>query len=427
MHTRSVIPNLLITAIVFAVSHNAVRAQTPEQLIAGYVNHEPAIFYQHRLARLAEAIKKQPEDIPLHLDAAETCDRLADHDKAIAYAQRAWKLLSRQKEEAAKIAPLQHRAYERLGTSHVRRWLAQGADRQKLQDLKLAHNYFEKAAEVHGDAPSTPYMLAWVDWLITPPSWKPKDKHSPFSLATRVPTFLKLDPAQVDLSKLDTGASLAELGHAEALTAIAAMIESGLLPEVDGFHVLSLLLHIEGRYNLAYDARLRAIERIDAGQFSQHPAAPRDKTLLDHLGTTLQPSAQTAHLAKAYPLIRQAADTWRTDRHTYVEHAVKAGLHPDTDSGFWVPFWFDREDRAGDYAAVIRHVRRDEKRKNSKATEAELRQAALARLIDMTRRPSRAPDVPPGDPAEPIDRIDAPALIRAAEETAKKSAAPNGN
>ncbi len=300
-------------------------------VLTGRFPRNPPLYYQMRLDRVSAHLQSHPEDLAAYDDAGVSCDRLGRGDEAVGW-------MEKKRAEIDKLAPENpdrrehlYRYHANLGTFLAHRWIKQGADRARIDEVKAARDEIAKALEINPDAHfgREKYQLMVLEWLTDPP----KADESQY-----IPNFLELVPSW-------QGDSIDPEEAQEIVQGLAGLIVLGNAWEsVDVFNALDLALQRDslgfenkpfgGRTSLAYFAWLRCKELIEAGKGSMLPDAPRGDALLAKLlhGEMLNASDT---LDPAYAKLRAEAEAWQTARTQFMTARLEAGRHPDDDPNFW--------------------------------------------------------------------------------------------
>ncbi len=301
-------------------------------VITGRFPRNPPLFYEMRLARVAQHLRSEPEDLAAYDDAGVACDRLGRGDEAIEWMKRKREQLESLPASDPAVKEQWYRYHANLGTFLVHRWARQGSDRAKIAEVEQARDEIAEALKINPEAHfgREKYQLKALEWIIAPPEL------GPYGLPTLVgwptDTFsYRIEP---------------QVAH-DAVKGLAGLIVLGNAWEsIDVFHALDLALQHDtlgfsadrdgGRNSLAYLARLRCFELIDDGKCSILPGAPTGENLKRHLlGPTF---IETSHLDQAYPRLRAEAEAWQRSRTEFMLERLKAGRHPDTDPNFWAGY-----------------------------------------------------------------------------------------
>ncbi len=294
------------------------------EIITGRFDRFPPLYYEMRLERVAGEIEAGATDLELYDNAGVACDRLGRYDEAIEWMARKLAVIEAIESAGGDTGEHRYRYLANLGTFHVHRWLAGGADRSDMSDVERSRDLIAEAIEVNPDAHfgREKYQLRAILWIIERPDeerWGWYDSTS----------FLDLDEAGGE--KLP---QLAKWGEEpdEAVQGVAGMISLGAGWEsVDMFNALAVALTRRDDNVLGTLARLRQQELLDAGGHSLWPIR-EDADL--YVGSSLV--GTTANRVRSYyPRARAEADGWRAARQRFMLDKLSAGLHPDTHAGFW--------------------------------------------------------------------------------------------
>jgi hypothetical protein len=149
------------------------RSGMPEVVAAltGRFQRNPPLYYQMRLARVALQLRSHPGDLAAYDDAGVACDRLGISDEAISWMDR--KRVELEKLDASRPDVREHlyRYHANLGTFLVHRWMSQGADRARIDEVESACDEIAKALEINPDAHygREKYQLQAMKWIVEPP------------------------------------------------------------------------------------------------------------------------------------------------------------------------------------------------------------------------------------------------------------------
>lgn len=301
-------------------------------VLTGRFERNPPLFYEMRLARVARHLQSHPDDLAAYDDAGVACDRLGRGDDAISWMDKKRVELEKLDASRPEVREHRYRYHANLGTFLVHRWVSQGADRARIDEVKAACDEIAKALEINPDAHfgREKYQLKAMKFIVDPP----RAEHSEYLPNLLGWSFQDIYGESTEPEEAD-----------EAVRGLAGLIVLGnAWKSVDVFHALNVALQRNsmgfsrgregGRNSLAYFAWLRCLELVDSGQGSFLPDAPsRDdlKALLpppDFVNPELM-------LDPAYRQLRAEADAWHAERVTFMTRRLEAGLHPDTDPDFW--------------------------------------------------------------------------------------------
>ena len=289
--------------------------------ITGRFERNPPRYYEMRLARVADRLESEPDDLPLYDDAAVACDRLGRDDEAIAWmAKKQARLDAWRGGEPLLANEHRYRTLANLGTFHAHRWFKSGADRANLDDLKTGRDRIAEAIALNPNAHfgREGYQLKILDAV----------------LADR--------PAEASGSDLPLFLNPGETGEkaAAAVRALSALVMLGNAWEsVDVYNSLSAALVADGRRSSsAWLARWRAEELVDAGKGSFVAGAPTGEALKGRLFTPPGVPVSKEALARLYRKLRDEADAWHKARVEFMYARLSQGKHPDTDADFWADY-----------------------------------------------------------------------------------------
>lgn len=344
-------------ALVFGIPASIVAClwdrDTPEEegvglpevvnVLTGRFERNPPLFYEMRLARVSALLQSHPEDLAAYDDAGVACDRLGRGDEAIAWMEKKRTRLEPLDAAQPEAKEQRYRYHANLGTFLVHRWVRQGADRAKIDEVKSARDHIAKALEINPNAHfgRETYQLRAIEWIIDPPKVAGLDA-LPNLLGWDASPYRNADAPQ------KTGKAVGPKEADDAVRGLAGLIVLGNAWEsVDVYYALSVALQYDtlgftagigaGRNYLAYFAWLRCRELIDAGKGSMLPDAPRGDTLKPLL---LKPGYvdDEKYLAPMFAKLRSEADAWHAKRIAFMTGRLKEGRHPDTNPDFWAGY-----------------------------------------------------------------------------------------
>ena len=301
-------------------------------VLTGRFERNPPLFYEMRLERVTDHLQSHPEDLAAYDDAGVACDRLGRGDEAISWMEKKRAQLDGLDAARPEVKEQLYRYHANLGTFLVHRWVRQGADRTRIDEVKAARDEIARALEINPNAHfgREKYQLRALEWIIDPPKiegWQ------------GLPNLLgwSFD----DIYGQETEPKEAD----DAVRGLAGLVVLGNAWEsVDVFHALNVALQRDslgyergregGRNTLAYLAWLRCRELIDAGKGSMLPDAPKGEALKAMLRRPDFVDAEKL-LDPAFAKLRAEADAWQAARTAFMTRRLKEGRHPDTDRDFW--------------------------------------------------------------------------------------------
>ena len=231
--------------------------------------------------------------------------------------------------DAVMLADHRYRLLANQGTFYAHRWLAGS---RSPTDLAQAIALVEAAIALNPDAHfgREVIQLKALYWLRdAPPLTDPRD----ILMQPRLLGFedwIRQTIAAVSSDEVDPELEL-------AIEGLAGLIVLGAAWESPDIHLaLSRALNASGQSTLAWMARLRTVELLDAGkQFHQPTTIPVTVIRSALLHESMMFTNRDASIADALAIKRGEADAWRAARQAWVEDGLAAGRHPDTDSSFW--------------------------------------------------------------------------------------------
>jgi hypothetical protein len=279
------------------------------RVITGRFERNPPLYYEMRLARVANELRQDPSQIAAYDDAAVACDRLGRDDEAIAWIQKKRKRLESLGPAAAHKDDW-YRTYANEGTFYAHRWLHDGAPMARVAELKKARDLIERALKVNPDAHfgREVYQLIILDWLLAVKQGK---------IGASLGEYVEREVSQRKL----TNASAAE--------GLAGLVRLGnAWQSVDVFNALSTVLSNSNDGILAELSRFRAEELKAAGAHSMTPA--------QEAPYMWRPEERWREFnSRQFAKLRKEAEQWHKDREAYMLARLKQGRHPDTDKAFW--------------------------------------------------------------------------------------------
>lgn len=302
-------------------------------VLTGRFERNPPLFYRMRLERVASHLRDHPGDLAAYDDAGVACDRLGRGDGAIAWMEKKREQLSGLNSTDPEVKEHFYRYHANIGTFLVHRWVRQGADRARIDQVKAARDEIARALEINPNAHfgREKYQLRALDWIIDPPKVGESWQGLPNLLGWSFDDIYgqETDPRDAD----------------DAVRGLAGLVVLGNAWEsVDVFHALNVALQRDsvgydrgregGRNTLAYLAWLRCRELVDAGKTTMLPGAPRGEALKAMLRKPDFVMAEKL-LDPAFITIRAEADAWHAARTAFMMGRLKDGRHPDTDPHFW--------------------------------------------------------------------------------------------
>ncbi|AGA28477.1 hypothetical protein [Singulisphaera acidiphila] len=300
-------------------------------VLTGRFERNPPRFYEMRLARVTAQLESHPEDLAGYDDAGVACDRLGRGDEAISWMEKKRAILEKHEDSLPEVKEQRYRYHANLGTFLVHRWVRQGADRSKIDEVKAARDEIAKALEINPNAHfgREKYQLQAIQWIIDPPR------------AAGLQDLPNILGWSMGMIQEQPNAQQAD----DAVRGLAGLIVLGNAWEsVDIFHALNAALQNDtlgfarnregGRNTLAYFAWLRCRELIDAGKNSMLPDAPKGEALK---GTLPRPDFVEGALLldPIFTKLRAEADAWHTVRNAFMTRRLNEGRHPDSDPSFW--------------------------------------------------------------------------------------------
>ncbi len=301
-------------------------AGLPEVLtvITGRFDRYPAAYYTLRLAAAQATLAQSPDDLAAYDDAAVSLDRLGRSTEAIALMEAKAEVLARLGEDTEH----RYRLLANQGTFYAHRWLSGGSE----ADLSQAIALIEAAIALNPDAHfgREAVQLQALRWFSSAP---------PLASAEDILTQPGLlgfeDWLHQTIAAVSRGEVAADLDR--TIEGLTGLIVLGAAWESPDIHLeLSRALYASGQSNLAWMARLRVVELLDAGQtFRQPTDLPVAAIRAVLLEESLQITAHGPAVSAEYQARRAAAEAWRKERDAWMTARLATGRHPDTDPDFW--------------------------------------------------------------------------------------------
>ncbi|HEY0072872.1 MAG TPA: hypothetical protein VGB77_02135 [Abditibacteriaceae bacterium] len=287
------------------------------QIITGRFERNPPLYYQMRLQRVTQTLKKQPNKFELYDDAGVACDRLGRGKEAIAWMNRKRGFLDKR---GFNKATKEHwyRYHANLGTFLAHEWLRSGANRRNIKPMQEGRDHIKRAIQINPNAHfgREKYQLEAMQWMLRNPVVKWIDEF---------PSFFEVGDEDEN--------------SAEAAKGISGLIVlGGGWESIDVFHALHNALASRAA-PVAYLAAVRSQELARQGKRSLCFGAPTGEALAQLLKPKQFPlmlyEDRYPELQKQYQKLRAEAEEFHQRRTAYMMERLNAGRHPDTDATFW--------------------------------------------------------------------------------------------
>lgn len=306
--------------------------------LSGRFERNPPLFYQMRLSRVAQEIAASPARLDLYDDAAVACDRLHRDTEALAWIEKKRARLQVLDARNPQVREHWYRYYANAGTFRAHGWIVEGANRQKLSEMKAARDLIAKAVALKPGAHfgREKYQLKAMDWILKPPPIKSEDYG--------LPNLLRLSSENLPMPHYIAQDEMKKRGYQDAERGLTGLITLGAAwQSVDVFNAL---LHVEAWHSntsVTYLLLRRLEEMARAGRKSLHPEAPRGEELVEMFDPEGENSemlilsfqGSREELDATYKKLRAEADAWHARRSSFMLERLQAGRHPDTDASFW--------------------------------------------------------------------------------------------
>ncbi|MBX7135446.1 MAG: hypothetical protein K1X67_22490 [Fimbriimonadaceae bacterium] len=284
------------------------------QTIAGRFDRNPPLYYEMRLARVSKEVLSNPKNLNLYDDAGVACDVLGKYDDAIRWMERKQKVMLGLPDTAEKKEH-EYRYFANLGTFEAHRWFADGADREKLLELKQAEAHVLKAIEINPDAHFGRELVQAkvLHWIIN-------QGHEALKLE-----YLKPIPND----KIQKGlCGLIVLGNAwESIDVFSALAQSCYQDRTHGGDF--------GLATLSSLAMLRIGELYDAGKRPLVKDEMLERGLTNDRLSEQGLTWQKEDILDNYTKLRANGNAYHEHRTEFMLTKLRKGLHPDTDPSFW--------------------------------------------------------------------------------------------
>ncbi len=306
--------------------------------LSGRFERNPPLFYEMRMQRVQAELKLTPSRLDLYDDIAVAADRLNRDDEALSWIEKKRALLQVLDAKKPEVHEQWYRYYANAGTFRVHRWIARGADREQLKEVKIARNLIAKAVTLKPGAHfgREKYQLKTMDWILYPPP--------PYTDADdKLPNILGLGNG--GYIEDEGNAQLTKRGYADAERGLTGLITLGSAwQSIDVFNALRYVEAWHANSSVVYLLGLRLQEMARSGRTSLYPhslSAPKLAQAFDpekaqwFLGAHFDNGDGPKDMMAFYKSLRQEADDWQARRTTFMLERLNAGRHPDTDPTFW--------------------------------------------------------------------------------------------
>lgn len=293
------------------------------QIITGRFDRYPALYYEMRLERVTAENASDPSNLSLYDDAGVACDRLGLRDEAIG-----WMTAKRKVLDALPDLNPEHeyRYLANLGTFHIHRWLANGADREDMTDAQHASDLIAAAIELNPDAHfgRERYQLLAIEWILALDTIQEGEEQT---ILHQIPEYRNQHGTSHN--------ELTELGYDDAVKGLAGLIALGnAWRSFDVLNALAYALSDRGDHILAKVCMLRLNELYETGARSLNPAF--NYSLLARVPGRYEVEAEYgAQIDAWYSQARTECQGHTARRDAYLLNRLENGEHPDTHPGFW--------------------------------------------------------------------------------------------
>lgn len=283
--------------------------------LVGWVDRYPDKYYEMRLERVRNELKKQPDKLALYDDAAVALDRLHRSDEAIATILEKKKRIALLADSPQKVEH-EYRYLANLGTFYAHRWMGKArAEREaNYEDLIKAEELIAAAIKLNPDAHfgREKYQLMTLRWLNPENDTVSKKKGD-----RGLPIVGQFEDIDAD----------------EAVEGLLGMVRLGAASRSVDIHVaLAKVLSHQGHASLALIAQLRCNELTEAGGESLHHNFEVRAGLLTKFLKTLEDEEP---VQEWYKKAREVTESRSALREVYILEKLEKGEHPDTHPEFW--------------------------------------------------------------------------------------------
>lgn len=304
-----------VRGIAILLSQEAKKFPGVVNVITGRFARNPDLYYELRFVRVAEDIKKSPENLALYDDLGVACDKIEEGEKAILWMKSKKQMLDRLKKKLPEDDWYTHlyRYHANIGTFIIHKWLRDGGLKFEVKTAKIARDHIVKAIQINANAHfgRERYQLMAIDWIIR-------------TIEGELTTsgFLR------DKDEFDQKMRIISGGDDDPVRGLTGMIVLGnAWQSIDIFNNLGYTLQGERSASLAQLAFLRSTEIRKAGGKSFSREDSRTSVMLEG-------KARKENVA-FFKAARTEADKWLAARTGYMEEQFAKGKHPDTDADFW--------------------------------------------------------------------------------------------
>lgn len=288
--------------------------------IIGNYDQFPPEYYQHRVDRVTEEHKSQPNSLELYDDLGVAWDRLGKSDLAIEVMKTKNEVLEQLGESHPDYSEHQYRYLANIGTFHIHRWFQNGKNFNEKEDLLIGRDFIDEAIKLNPDAHfgREVYQLMIVDWLID------MGKESRWNvLSSHQELFFSDNPNS-------------EENIAKSIVGLTGIITIGSGSEsIELFNTLSYQLQREDSNSVAYLAFQRSVELLAEGKnfiLSDYITSEEKEYYRSSFHSHIE---DTAPLYKWYKKARLQAKESNSNRINYLMRMLQNKQHPDTHPEIW--------------------------------------------------------------------------------------------
>ncbi len=281
--------------------------------IVGRVRRQPPSYLELGLRTAISRIQADPDVLSEYDEAARCCEKLGRFDEALDWHEKKRGRMDQLEAKGGRYEYFRHSYLSHTAVLHFRRWLRDGADRTKLQEVEEARRLLRRASEqspewskIYSDF----YVSRFIEWVAAQSPVASGDSRS-------LPAFL-------DFS---TGGDDADA----AIRAMTTLIHRDVFWEnIDIFNTLILALDADDKHvALAQLARWRCLELAKQGKTSLVPGTPEGAKLAERIARPGTSPRDEGKLRDLYSQLRDEAEAWQRHYSGFLADSAARGDYPD--------------------------------------------------------------------------------------------------
>jgi tetratricopeptide (TPR) repeat protein len=273
----------------------------------GWFERNPALYFELRLKRAAEDIRKDPTKLEAYDDAGVACDRLGNDAEAIKWMDRKELELKKLDANSPRVKDHLYRLYANRGTFYVHGWLKAGSPKERIAEVERSIADLEKAIKINPDA-HFGREIVQVEVI-------------------RV-AYLKVRDGD-KAAKESWFAAFKRLGAEKVRKGLVGMVFMG-----NAWESPDVFAMIAGTCDrdavVGYIAYLRQSELLASGRSFGFGEGFHNPLFLGMLYESRQ-----KEIRAQFADLRKKADAYHEEREKFMLAKLKEGRHPDTDPTFW--------------------------------------------------------------------------------------------